>query len=79
MHGYSPYQAGKFQTQVNWGMAPGVEGDFCNHNVRTTVDAGPGGLVAHFEEGCIIARFAWLEYSHLDPGERGGGSRRKRR
>jgi hypothetical protein len=66
-HGYSPYQAGKFQTQVHYQQAPGVEGDFCDHNVRTTVDAGPGGLVTHFEEGCIIGRFAWLEYSHLDP------------
>jgi hypothetical protein len=55
-----------FQTQVYPALAPGVEGDFCDHNPRTTVDAGPGGLVAH-PEGVTIGRFAWLEYSRLDP------------
>jgi hypothetical protein len=65
-HGYSPYTASGFQTQVGYQQAPGLEGDFCDHNPRTTVDAGPGGLVAG-PEGCIIARFAWLEYSQLDP------------
>ena len=65
-HAYSPYTPGKFQTQVHYQQAPGVEGDFCDHNPRTTVDAGPGGLVAG-PEGCIIARFAWLEYSYIDP------------
>jgi hypothetical protein len=55
-----------FQTQVYPQQAPGVEGDFCDHNPRSSVDAGPGGLVAH-AEGCIIGRFGWLEYSALDP------------
>jgi len=56
-----------FQTQVYYQQAPGVEGDFCDHNPRSSVDAGPGGLVAHFLEGVIVGRFAWLESSLLDP------------
>jgi hypothetical protein len=55
-----------FQTQVYPQQAPGVEGDFCDHNPRSTVDAGPGGLVAH-PEGCVVGRFGWLEYSTIDP------------
>jgi hypothetical protein len=55
-----------FQTAVSIMQAPGVEGDFCDHNPRTTVDAGPGGLVAH-ADGVIIGHFAWLEYSATDP------------
>src|SRR4051794_22017449 len=55
-----------FQTSVGIMQAPGVEGDFCDHNPRTTVDAGPGGLVAH-PDGVIIGHFAWLEYSVTDP------------
>jgi hypothetical protein len=55
-----------FQTQVYPQQAPGVEGDFCDHNPRATVDAGPGGLVAHVE-GVTVARFGWLEYSQIDP------------
>ena len=60
------YTPGNFQRQVYYQQAPGVEGDFCDHNPRTSVDAGPGGLVAH-HEGVTIARFAWLEHSLLDP------------
>ncbi len=55
-----------FQSQVYPQQAPGVEGDFCDHNPRATVDAGPGGLVAH-PEGVVVARFGWLEYSQIDP------------
>lgn len=55
-----------FQTQVYPGLAPGVEGDFCDHNPRTSVDAGPGGLVAG-PAGVIIGHFAWLMYDRLDP------------
>jgi hypothetical protein len=60
------YMALGFQTQVYPQQAPGVEGDFCDHNPRDSVDAGPGGLVCH-AEGCTIARFGWLEYSAIDP------------
>jgi hypothetical protein len=46
-----------------------VEGDFCAHNPRTTVNAGPGGLVAG-EPGVMIGRFAWFDPdSPLDPNE----------
>jgi hypothetical protein len=63
---FSAYTPGNFQRQVHYQQAPGVEGDFCDHNPRSSVDAGPGGLVAA-PEGVTIARFAWLEYSVLDP------------
>jgi len=60
---------GVFQTQVYYQPAPGVEGDFCAHNPRTTVNAGPGGLVAG-EPGVMIGRFAWFDpNSPLDPNE----------
>lgn len=58
--------ASGFQAQVNVVQAPGIEGDFCDHNPRTTVDAGQGGLIAP-PEGLVIGRFAWLDYSILDP------------
>jgi len=44
--GYPATTAGQFQRQVYPQPAAGVEGDFCDHNPRATVDAGPGGLVA---------------------------------
>lgn len=47
-----------FQTQVNVAPAPAVEGDFASTNPRTTVLAGPGGLVAG-PGGLIAGRFAW--------------------
>lgn len=47
-------------TQVNVQPAIGVEGDFCDHNPRFTVDAGAGGMVAG-ASGVIIGRFAWAE------------------
>jgi len=55
-----------FQTQVNINPAPGVEGDFCDHNPRTTVNAGPGGLVSGIN-GVYIGRFAWVDFTRLDP------------
>jgi hypothetical protein len=55
-----------FQAQVYPQQAPGVEGDFCDHNPRATVDAGPGGLVAA-SEGVTVARFGWLDASIIDP------------
>lgn len=55
-----------FQTQVYNIQAPGVEGDYADHNPRTTVDAGPGGLVAG-AAGVTIGRFAWMDASRIDP------------
>jgi len=46
--------------------APGVEGDFCDHNPRASVNAGPGGLVAG-PEGIWVAHFAWISPSFIDP------------
>jgi len=54
-----------FQTQVSVAMAPAVEGDFASANNRTSVDAGPGGLVAG-AAGVTIGRFGWWSPSRLD-------------
>jgi hypothetical protein len=64
--GYPFHFPGKVQRQVYPSPAPGVEGDFCDHNPRASVDAGPGGLVAG-AQGVGVGRFAWLEYSLIDP------------
>jgi hypothetical protein len=48
-----------FQTQVNVDPAPAVAGDFASANPRSTVLAGPGGLVAGLS-GVIVGRFAWI-------------------
>jgi hypothetical protein len=53
-----------FQSQVNLQPAPAVEGDFASGNVRTTVDAGPGGLVAGVG-GVTVGRFAWVDPTDL--------------
>jgi hypothetical protein len=52
---------GDFPSQVQVQPAIGVEGDFCDHNPRSSVDAGPGGLVAG-PSGATIGRFAWATY-----------------
>lgn len=54
------------QAQVNVVPAIAIAGDFCDHNPRTSVDAGPGGLVAG-ASGVTVGRFAWLLYSLVDP------------
>lgn len=54
-----------FQSQVKGAMAPGIEGDFADHNPRATVLAGPGGLVAG-ALGLLVGRFAWLTYAGGD-------------
>jgi hypothetical protein len=60
---------GQFQRQVYYQPAPAVEGDFCDHNPRTTVNAGPGGLVAG-ETGVMVGRFAWFDPdTPLDPND----------
>ena len=51
-------QTGGFQSQVNVQPAPAVEGDFASSNPRTTLDVGPGGLVAG-ASGVTVGRFAW--------------------
>lgn len=48
-----------FQTQVQANQAPAVEGDFASTNPRSTVLAGPGGLVVG-ELGAYVGRFAWV-------------------
>lgn len=53
--------SGNFQQQVNVQPAPGVLGDFCDRNPRSTVLAGPGGLVAG-ASGVTVGRFAWATY-----------------
>lgn len=49
---------GGIQTQVNAALAPAVEGDFADANPRSTVLAGPGGLVAG-AASVIVGHFAW--------------------
>jgi hypothetical protein len=51
---------GGFQTQVNLLQAPAVEGDFASANPRSTVLAGPGGLVAG-QFGATVGRFGWVD------------------
>lgn len=58
--------SGGFQTVVGTQPAPAVAGDFCDSNPRSTVNAGPGGLVAG-DLGAIVAHFAWASYQGIDP------------
>jgi hypothetical protein len=48
-----------FQTRVNLTPAPAVEGDFASANPRSTVLAGPGGLVSG-PSGVVVGKFAWI-------------------
>lgn len=54
-----------FPNQVNVQPAIGVEGDFCDTNPRTTVNAGAGGLVAA-AAGVTVGRFAWATQAISD-------------
>lgn len=54
-----------FQTSVNTALAHAVAGDFADHNPRTSVMAGPGGIVAG-ASGVTVGRFAWLSPSRID-------------
>lgn len=49
-----------FQKQVYIEPAAAVAGDFASTNPRSTVDAGPGGLVAG-TAGVTVGRFAWAD------------------
>jgi hypothetical protein len=48
-----------FQQTVNLQPAPAVEGDYASANPRTSVLAGPGGLVAG-PGGVTVGAFAWV-------------------
>ena len=50
---------GGFQTQVYGPSAPAVAGDFASLNPMSSVDAGPGGLVAG-APGVTVGLFAWI-------------------
>lgn len=54
-----------FQQSVGVQPAPAVAGDFASANPRSSVLAGPGGIVAG-AGGCFVGRFAWLSYSAVD-------------
>lgn len=58
--------SGGMQTSVGSQPSAAVAGDFCDVNPRSTVDAGPGGLVAG-PNGLTIGRFAWVSYDTIDP------------
>lgn len=53
-----------FQTQVNTVQAPAVAGDFASTNPRSSVLAGPGGLVSN-DVGVYVGRFGWVDRSNL--------------
>ena len=53
-----------FQTQVNSTQAPAVAGDFASSNPRSSVLAGPGGLVSN-PAGVYVGRFGWVDRSNL--------------
>lgn len=57
--------ANGFQTSVAVQPAPAVAGDFCDANPRSTVNAGPGGLVAG-ADGVTVGRFAWASMEYID-------------
>ncbi len=54
-----------FPTSVSYAPPPAFEGDFCDANPRSTVNAGPGGLVAG-AGGVTLGRFAWAAASPVD-------------
>lgn len=55
-----------FQNTVNTQPAPGIEGDFADHNPRASVMTGPGGFIAG-SGGVLVGRFAWAAASPVDP------------
>lgn len=54
-----------FQTSVSVQPAPAVAGDFASANPRSSVLAGPGGLVCG-PAGVYVGRFAWAGQGILD-------------
>lgn len=57
-----------FQTFVGTQPSPAVAGDFASANPRSSVLAGPGGLVAG-PSGVFVGRFAWLSYDRVDAND----------
>lgn len=57
-----------FQTFVGTQPSPAVAGDFASSNPRSSVLAGPGGLVAG-PSGVFVGRFAWLSYDRVDANQ----------
>ena len=62
-----------FPNQVNATQTPGVAGDFASANLRRTVLAGEGGLIAGTGviagvsvPGAVVGRFGWLTYQSID-------------
>lgn len=62
-----------FPNQVNAQQAPGNVGDFASANVKTSVLAGEGGLIAGTGvingvsvPGIVIGRFGWTTYATID-------------
>lgn len=49
-----------FQTSTNYQPGNGVAGDFASNNPRSTVLAGPGGLVAG-AGGVTVGTFGWVQ------------------
>ena len=47
-----------FPTLINTVPPVAFEGDFCDANPRSSVDAGPFGLVSG--TNCVIGRFGWV-------------------
>ncbi len=65
---------GDLPNQINTVQAPAVAGDFCSHNPRWSVNAGPGGLVAGVG-GVTVGRFAWWDaVNHTTVLNSGAGS-----
>lgn len=54
-----------FQKQVGVYLAPAVEGDFADNNPRTSMLAGPGGLVVGDANGVTVGRFVWADQNGL--------------
>lgn len=62
-----------FPSQVNSVQAPGNAGDFASANVKTSVLAGEGGLIAGTGvisgvsvPGIVVGRFGWTTYQTID-------------
>lgn len=56
---------GDFPSQVGVQPAPAVEGDFCDTNPRSMVNAGQGGLVAG-PNGARVGRWCWWNQASID-------------
>ena len=61
-----------FQNKVNLTPAPAVAGDFASANPRSTVLAGPGGLVSG-PSGVTVGKFAWVQPDNLTVDSFGSG------